>query len=238
MNMKKILDTEKFTLKKLRWWDIGIITIIMFGPAIISSTNIFCNTDPQVLEQGTEFSSSDNVIALCIQAIQLFVAGAYLYFRKFDFLQWKFKITAKSTIFAVLLFLLVSACMDVVNIAQTGVAWIPEYVTYNTLILGAFSEVNLSLVLFSLLNGIYEEIFFLGICTMVDKKYSMVAFVYSLVLRFSFHTYQGIILALGIGAILGVIYYIFYKKKSDNLYVYMLSHSFGDIFGLSVLHFL
>ena len=63
-------------------------------------------------------------------------------------------------------------------------------------------------------------------------------FIVALVLRVSFHTYQGLGSALGIGLILGSVYYVLYRKKTQNLYPYMLSHTFADIFGLSLIHFL
>ena len=96
----------------------------------------------------------------------------------------------------------------------------------------------MSLIIFSLLNGVYEEIFFLGVCTSVEEKYKSWAFAYSLLIRFSFHTYQGIVAALGIGFVLGIIYYFLFIKSDKNLYPFMLAHSFADIVGASLLNLL
>ena len=219
------VNEKKSKLEYLRWWDILVITIIMFGPAIINSTNVFFHTESQLLSKETDFSSNENLFAIATQSIQLGIAGAYLLYRKFDFSIWKFKITLKNTGAAILLFIFLCVCMDVFNIAQTGVASIPEYLTSTTPIIGALSEVNVLVVLFSLLNGVYEEIYFLGICTAVNRKYLKIVFIFSLIIRISFHTYQGLMEALGIGLILGIIYFLLYKRKSNNLYIYMFSHT-------------
>ena len=225
-------------IKYLKWYDILIITLILFGSAIYNSTVTYFTTDAAILAQGTEFTTADDIYAIITQSIELLICGIYLFFRKFDFSQWKFKITLNTTALAIGLFFIFGACMDAINIMTTGFYWVPEYLKYNTPILSALSDVNLPLVIFSLLNGFYEEIFFLGICINVEPKYKNIAFIYSLIIRFSFHTYQGLIPALGIGFILGIIYYYFYTKKTDNLYPYILSHAFADVFGLSLLHFL
>lgn len=60
-------------------------------------------------------------------------------------------------------------------------------------------EVNISTVLYAILNGFYEEIFFLGICLAVKPEYLKWAVIYSLIIRVSFHTYQGMESALGLG---------------------------------------
>ena len=225
-------------LRYLKWWDILILTVILFGPAIISSTQMLLSSNANKLVQEAVFSTADNIRAIVSQSIQLLLAGGYLFVRRFDFSQWEFKITFKSTLFAIGLFFFFGACMDIVSCFTNGIGWIPEYLKENVPIISALSLVNLPLVLFSLLNGFYEEIFFIGICTCVETKYRWIAFIYSLIIRISFHTYQGIVSALGIGLILGIVYFLLYIGKTKNLFPYILSHAFSDIFGLGLLHFL
>ena len=223
-------------LKYLKFWDILIITIIMLGPAIWNSTQIFFTASGQ--PEQIVFTTQDNIRAICIQSAQLMIALAYLWLRKFDFSNWKFKITIKHTIYGIGIFFLLGFLMDLLNIAMNGWGWMFDLLSYNTPFLTALSEVTFSVVIFSLLNGFYEEIFFLGICTAVKAEHQNYAFIYALIIRFIFHTYQGIIPALGIGLILGIIYYFLYKKKTENLYPYMFSHTLADIFGISLIHFL
>lgn len=223
--------------KELQWWDVVIISLILFGSAIWTSTVIFLNTPTEILEQGTTFTAMDNWIGICTIVVELGISYLYLRWRNFDFSQWKYKITLPGTLAAVGIYLLLSMAMDVVSIVSVGWAEATAYVGQ-----GGFwsllAEVDISLILFSLLNGTYEEIFFLGVCTAVPERQRKGVLCYSLLIRFSFHTYQGIAAALGIGFVIGGIYYFLYRKKGENLYPYMLSHAFADIFGAGLLYLL
>lgn len=222
--------------KNLEILDVILVTFIMLGPAIFKSTQMFLSGPSQT--EDIIFSTYDNIRAIIIQSIQLIIAFVYLWVRKFDFSNWKYKVTVKDTFLGIGLFFILGFLMDLTNIATSGAEWISGFLATNVPILGALSVVTPSLILFSILNGFYEEIFFLGVCTSVKKEHQKGIFIYSVIIRTIFHTYQGIVLALGIGLFLGIIYYVLYKKKTSNLYPYMLSHTFADIFGLSLLHFL
>ena len=93
-----------------------------------------------------------------------------------------------------------------------------------------------STILYSILNGFYEEIYFLGICMAVCEKNIRKSFLFSIIVRFLFHTYQGLVPAIGIGLILGIVYYLMYTKlKIKNMVPYFVSHIIADIFGIGVL---
>ncbi|WP_153052902.1 type II CAAX prenyl endopeptidase Rce1 family protein, partial [Streptococcus suis] len=65
------------------------------------------------------------------------------------------------------------------------------------------------------------------------------AFLYSLIIRCSFHTYQGLISALGLGLILGTIFYLLYQKiKPKNLLPFFLAHAVADVIGLTILSYI
>ena len=164
---------------------------------------------------------------------------AYLYLRlcRFDFAQWGYKITGKGTAGAVAVFMLMSLSMDVVSILSEGWKAATAYAGYIGIV-QAVAVIDLSLIAFSLLNGAYEEIFFLGICTMVPDKQKTPVLIYSLLIRFLFHTYQGFASAIGIGLLVGTLYYVLYRKSDRNLYPFMLSHSLADIFGASLIYLL
>ena len=219
--------------KYLMWWDVVIISMILFGFAIWNSTQVFLSTDSQVLEHATEFTKWDNLFGIFTIVVELSIAFVYLKLRKFDFSQWKYKITMKDTVRAVFIFLLLSVLMDLSSILYLGFKEATAYVGYGG-IWYVLAEIDASLIVFSLLNGIYEEIFFLGICTSVPESQRKAVFFYSLIIRTSFHTYQGLGSALSIGLVIGSVYYLLYKKDK-NLYPYMLSHSFADIFGAGIL---
>ncbi len=73
-------------------------------------------------------------------------------------------------------------------------------------------KASYSLIFYALLNGFYEEIFFLGICLMGNPKHAKWAFLYSLIIRCSFHTYQGLVSGIGLGLIVGIIFHLLYQK--------------------------
>ncbi len=196
--------------KELQWWDVVVVSMIFFGVAIWNSTITLLTTSPEVLAQGTEFTAEDNWYGIFTIVIEMSIAYVYLRWRKFDFSQWSYKITWRGTLAAVGIYLLLSVGMDLVSIVAYGWAEATAYVGEGG-IWYVLAEFDLSLLAFSLLNGVYEEIFFLGVCTTVPEKQKKGVLVYSLLIRFSFHTYQGIPAAVGIGFVIGGIYYFLYK---------------------------
>ena len=220
--------------QQLQWWDILILSIIFFGSAIYNSTVTYLNTSAEILSLGTEFTAADNWFSIGTILLELLLGYLYLHLRRFDFACWSYRPTWKGTMLAIGFFLLLSVTLDLVDILIYGWEEATAYVGQG----GSsflWQLVDPSLLLFSLLNGVYEEIFFLGICTVVSRKQMPWVLLYSLVVRFSFHTYQGLIPALEIGFLMGAIYLFLYRKSDRNLYPFMLSHTLGDIFGLGIL---
>nr|WP_283162941.1 CPBP family intramembrane glutamic endopeptidase [Moraxella sp. Tifton1] len=89
-----------------------------------------------------------------------------------------------------------------------------------------------SLLLFALINGFYEEVFFVGLVALTAKKHLPLAIVLTLLVRFAFHTYQGLAGALTITT-LGMVFLLL-RRKSDELLPFTLAHSFFDLFGLTL----
>lgn len=220
--------------RELQWWDVVILSLILFGSAIWNSTVFLFTATPEMMAYATDFSVLDNLYGILSILVELGVSYVYLRWRKFDFSQWRYRITWKGTAAAVGIFLLMSLAMDLVTIVSYGWAEATAYVGQGG-IFGVLAQIDGSLIAFSLLNGVYEEIFFLGVCTAVPEGQKKGVLAYSLVIRFSFHTYQGLSAALGIGFVIGGIYYLLYVKSNQNLYPYMLSHAFADIFGAGIL---
>lgn len=54
----------------------------------------------------------------------------------------------------------------------------------------------------------------------------------SLIIRFAFHTYQGLLGAMVIST-LGMVF-ILLRLKDDELVAFMLAHAFFDVFGLGL----
>lgn len=220
--------------KNLQWWDIIILSIIFFETAVYNSMSVYFSTDASILAQGTEFTAADNIYGIITILIELTIAFLYLKCRKFDFSQWKYKITIKDTIFAIGIYIFVSLALDAADIFILGWDYATNFVGTNGY-LEVIKSIDLSLILFSFLNGFYEEIFFLGICFAVPDSQRFFVILYSFVVRYSFHTYQGILPAVEIGFLLGGLYFIMFKRSQKNLYPFMLAHAFADIFGAGIL---
>ena len=229
------MNKEKITT--LRWFDIVILSFILTGGAIINSTLQYLDMlkNPVIPYVGFEFSALENYQALAIQLVWLFLAFLYLLWRNFDFSVWlkKIRLTPWVPLQALCIFLMAALVMDVFHLLSYRFA-VPTIPSLS----GIFSDLDLSLFLYSLLNGFYEEIFFLGICLAVKPEHQKWAFLYSLFIRFSFHTYQGLGAAFGIGVLMGSLFFFLYQKmKKKNLLPFFLAHSIADMIGLSILYY-
>lgn len=229
-------------LRYLTWYDVLIVTVILFGQPIWLSTELYLTGTSQITAGVSQSVASQDYYMIMLQGGSLLFALSYLYFRQFDFKQWQVKIDLKSTGQAIGLFLLFSALMEVLF-------WFlsPGYSAYFAAtrfnpwggFLEFLSQISLSRVLYALLNGVYEELYFLGMALAVKPQHRPWYWLFSLLVRISFHTYQGLLSAFGIGLILGIGYYIWYDRLGKtNLYSAFLSHAIADVWGLNLLIYL
>lgn len=91
---------------------------------------------------------------------------------------------------------------------------------------------------YALLNVFYEEFFLLRLLTSVKEKHQWLVLVYSVIIRISFYTYQGLLWVLVIGLVYGLFYYFLYKYVVKNLLPFFLMHALADMFGSSLLYLL
>ena len=105
-------------------------------------------------------------------------------------------------------------------------------------VIDKFMALSPMAIAYGLLNGFYEEFFFLGLLTSVKDKYKWLVLLFSTVVRVSFHTYQGMLWALVIGVAFGLLYYFLYKYKVKNLLPFFLVHALADMFGSSLIYLL
>lgn len=243
MNILRWRKEDK--IQYLRWWDILIITIVMLGYFIWNSISSFLYLPDTNTAQIPEFTSSANWHALIFQFVLLLLAFIYLYFRNFDFSKWKIRINLKSILIGIALFIGVALLFDLYFMLIYNIFAYPNvdnsifYETQETnVFLSKLSTIDLSLLLYSILNGFYEEIFFLGICLSVALDKRKYYFIYSIFVRYSFHTYQGNISAIAIGFLVGGIYYFLYTRmKEKNLFPFFLAHAITDVFGAGMISY-
>lgn len=238
--MFKTTTQNRKKLPFLNLVDIAILTIIFFSEAIFNSTYglLELTTNNQVAPDTLVFDSDMNLIGIAKECITLLIAFIYLAFRKFNFRNFNLKIQPYLP-FKVLLYIVIAG--TVATSYEYLQMWLfpslypPLDTTSSEQVYSAsehLSQFSPSLLAFSLLNGFFEELYFLGIIFAVQRKYLPFALIFSLFIRFSFHTYQGIAAALVITT-LGISFLLL-RLKYDDLPAFMLAHSFFDIFGLGL----
>ena len=227
------MDKTKRTY--LTIWDVLIVAVILFGFAFYQSTLAYIDVinNVKTINDNLLFTNNDNYIAFIKQFGLLLLAFGYLYIRKFDFRVWAIKFNIKSIFKGILYFIIAALAMDI----YTLIANITVDVIANPSPINEFlNNFQFSRVIYSLLNGFYEEIFFLGVCLSVKPKNIKWVIPISLFIRFCFHTYQGMLISIGIGLVLGTVFYIIYfLQKKKNLFPFFIGHAMADIIGLSIL---
>ncbi|MEL5720404.1 CPBP family glutamic-type intramembrane protease [Treponema pedis] len=237
----------KQKIQTLKWYDILALTVIFFGYAIYTSTLYFI----QLIVQNTaeimappQISVWQNYQSLITQLVLLAAALAYLKFRNFDFSQWSVRFSFKAVLGGIAIFIILALCMDIyyllisplLNNVDSAVAAQEVQTAQTTPVFDLHAKIIL--IIYAMLNGTYEELFFLGICLAVPPKHTLKAFIFSLLVRFGFHTYMGAYTALGLSLICGTIYFTCYSKlNKKNLLPYFISHAFADVFGLGLYYY-
>lgn len=248
MNLKSIISTihPRQPLQNLQWFDVMILTIILWGESIFLSTQIWLNSlaSGETLHVSVDsFSSSDNWWAIGNELKFLTIAVIYLLIRRFDFSQLPIQFNWKAFFWVPVIFLGAGLLCDLVfdlyvtvsksTESVTFLSYLPYYDWSLSTVVGQFSSLDTSLLLFSLVNGFYEELFFLGFLLSSDSRYRPWIVAFSTLVRISFHTYQGLTSALIIGIVFGLFYYYLYTKKMNNLLPFFLAHALADIVGTS-----
>ncbi|HFI0420227.1 TPA: CPBP family intramembrane glutamic endopeptidase [Streptococcus suis] len=218
--------------------DLLVVAVILFGEGIFNSTLqcIGLFTQQTSLTENLTFTPLDNIKALLIQLVWLSLALAYLIWRKVDIFQLTKRIfwTPWVPLQALLIFGLAAFCMDIFHLLTYQLTSPVMPSMFNLL-----PHIDITLLAYSLLNGFYEEIFFLGLCFMVKPENSKWILPFSLLVRASFHTYQGLVAGIGLGLIVGLLFHFLYQKRQPrNLLPFFLAHSLADVIGLTILSYL
>ncbi|HEM6371127.1 TPA: CPBP family intramembrane metalloprotease [Streptococcus suis] len=245
--LKKIRPEQP--LKELRWFDLLILTAIIWGNSIITSTQMWIasfSATEAVDASVSSFSSSDDWWAIGNELKLLAIALIYLFIRRFDFKQLKVKLHWNVLLWAPAIFLgaglLCDLAFDFYDLFPsltdnfTYLGYFPYYDWSISSVIEKFATLSPSRVLFSLMNGFYEEFYFLGLLLSTNKTYRPWILIFSTIVRISFHTYQGLQSALVIGVVFGLFYYFMYTRKNDNLLPFFLGHAFADMVGTSFFY--
>ena len=165
----------------------------------------------------------------------------YLMIRNYDFKQFPIRWSWSILIWVPLIFAVVGIFGDIVTTLSGEYNYFnPQLITFiNPMeIIRKFMALTPMAIFYALLNGFYEEFFFLGLLTSVKEKHQWLTLVYSVIIRISFHPYQGLLWDLVIGFVYGLFYYFLYKYVVKNLLPFFLMHALDDMFGSSLLYLL
>ena len=244
--LKKIRPEQP--LKNLRWFDIGMVTLIMFGQFIVRSTEMYLaslaptvattvtETSTNTASEGAAYSSN-----FTLQIILLTLAIIYLWIRHFDFKQLPIRLKWSVLFWVPFIFAIMGLFADMVSTLSGQYNYFsPQVLAFVSpmAVLNKFLALSPMAIAYGLLNGFYEEFFFLGLLSSVKDKYKWLVLLFSTLVRVSFHTYQGMLWALVIGVVFGLLYYFLYKYKVKNLLPFFLAHALSDMFGSSLIYLL
>ena len=235
-------------LKYLKWFDIVVVTALLFGRFIYRSTELYlaslspstttavADATSKTANDGAAYSSN-----LELQLLMLALTVVYLLFRRFDFKQLPIRLSWSVLFWVPFIFAVMGILSDTVTTLSGEYNYFdPQLWKYIDLteIFRKLIDLTPRAILYDLLNGFYEEFFFLGLLTSVQDRYKWWILLYSTIIRISFHTYQGMLWALTIGVGFGLLYYFLYKYKVKNLLPFFLVHALADMYGSSLLYVL
>ncbi|MFW2177479.1 MULTISPECIES: CPBP family intramembrane glutamic endopeptidase [unclassified Moraxella] len=246
--MTQLSNTRSSSLKNnLTFSDIFILSVIFFAYPIISSSYAFFTSvlSNEGLGEVARFDSQSTYLAIVIELITLAIAFGYLRYRKFNYKSLPIYLDIKVPLQMILLVIGAGLVADLLQYFEYWYLWInePDLTSNPTLLeqsntmIDDHSNLSVSFAILSLLNGFYEEIFFMGLVFAVSRDKLTLAIAYSLVIRFLFHTYQGLFSAVIILS-LGIVFLIA-RKYLKNLVPFFLAHAIFDMFGMGLLiHFM
>lgn len=219
--------------KHLTFADIVILAIIFFGTAVYTSTMWYFELLQENRPEPENLSINDLASwqTSAMQAFLLIIVWLYLRWRRFDFSVLNFKVDRYTLPLTLLLIFGAGLFADIYQYLHAFI--VPE--NYPEIEQNYYQAVNYTpeLLITSLFNGFFEEIFFMGLVFTVKPKMLPKAIIFSLFVRFSFHTYHSVAGALTI-VTLGISFWLF-RRKIPVLVPFFLAHAVFDIFGLSVL---
>lgn len=222
----------------LHMGDMLVLAILFFGAAIYSSTQWFWDIQSArvAAAEAVAFDEGSHRSTIIYELCSLACVWLYLRWRRFDWKNLDFSMNRK-TLWWTLVFIisagLVADIFHYLNHYLTSIITGAEPTYAQDNVSESAQRINAWLLVVSALNGFFEELFFIGLIYTVRQNHLRWTLVFGLIVRFAFHTYQGLDSALIITT-LGIVF-IFWRARVSQLMPFMLAHSVFDIFGLSLV---
>jgi CAAX protease family protein len=212
-----------------------IILIIGFGFPIYTSTysSLMLSTEPNQ-SWLYKFTSNDFYYTILYEAIALLIIICFLKLRGWSLNDFNLGFTYR-LIFVALLLVFIS------NVLKIIIYTIAELFIIETDISTKHIQYNLdanwiSILLILIINSLYEEIILIGYLFKRLEKYNPIIIIgLSLLIRESYHSYQGLqgmLLIIPLGLVYG---YYYYKYK--KLWPIVLGHAFNNLLVFVSMHY-
>lgn len=222
--------------KPLNYLDFLILTLIFFGYfSYLSLASYFSAPEPESISAAS-FSDSANWLTIGTELVLLAIAYGYLYRRQFDFSRLSFSVNKMTLPLTLALVLIGGLISDAVLYGSHWLLSEPSsYVESGEAVQSGdfFAHINGGLLLFALVNGFFEELFFMGLAFAVKSEDRRFALITSVLIRFIFHLYQGFWSAFAIAAV--GLAFIFIRQKITSITPFILAHALFDLFGAGLL---
>ena len=168
-----------------------------------------------------------------IEIALLLTVTVFLWARGWQTKDFPIGITPRRTAESMGLYLATGAACGVASMAlaviSTRLSWADVLFTSSPI---SYEGSILVLLLFSIVNPIFEELIVVGyVVTLLEQKRGLaVAVIASTMIRLSYHTYQGTVGLVYIG-LMGLIFAVYYCKRR-GLWPLFLAHGLMDFVGL------
>lgn len=156
-------------LKYLKWFDIVIVTVLLFGRFIYRSTELYlASLSPSTttaVADATSKTANDGAAYfnnLELQLLMLALTIAYLILRRFDFRQFPIRLSWLVLCWIPFIFAVMGILADTVTTLSGEYNYFnPQLWKYIDLleIFRKFTDLTPMMILYALLNGFYEEFF-------------------------------------------------------------------------------
>lgn len=205
--------------------EVLIVLTLGFGLFIYSSTIAFLNnSDAPTLQT---YNSYDFIFIVVYEIIILTIIAYYLKHRNWSIKDFNLDFTFKMIGVAILLVVLREGLgMLFIKIISTSKIFSPETINEPSI---SFQTNIVSIVLMVIVNSIYEEVLLIGyFFKRFEKFHPAIIILISLLIRTSYHTYQGFtnLIMIFLMALIFGLYYVKYKK----LWPLIIAHGIGNIY--------
>ena len=177
-----------------------------------------------------------------LQIILLALAIIYLWIRHFDFKQLPIRLEWSVLFWVPFIFAIMGLFADMVSTLSGQYNYFsPQVLAFISpmAVIDKFMTLSPMAIAYGLLNGFYEEFFFLGLLTSVKDKYKWLVLLFSTLFVCLSIPIRVCIMGLWIiGVVFGLLYYFLYKYKVKNLLPFFLVHALADMFGSSLIYLL